>query len=388
MLKYWLWLSLLEGITRRKKVSLLKQYSGPDDIFQREDYSDLAELTEAEYRALMNKNMLRAEQVYNICRRKNISILTYGDADYPARLRNIEDPPVVLYYRGTLPELETVPAVAIVGTRRATAYGTAAAKEFGKQIAQAGGVVISGGAKGIDSMALQGALAGDGLTVAVLGCGVDITYPANNRQLFDQVRTEGCLLSEYPPGDEPEQWHFPERNRIISGLSDSVVVIEAPKRSGALITAGIALEQGRDVYAVPGNIDMETCEGSNMLLQNGAAVALSGWDVLKEPATGILPQEKKSEKKLPAEKSAPDKKGIDNPANSSYIVTTEGQDSLTPEESSILACLSQTPVAMDEVLAQLDIPAGVALKLITGLSLRGLVINHPGKMLSVKRQHK
>jgi len=394
MLKYWLWLSLLEGISTRKKAVLLQHISQPDEIYLREDYSDVPELTQQDQTALGNKDLSEALRVQKVCQRKGIYIVTIGDEEYPPRLRNIVDPPVVLYFRGTLPDFNAMPAIAIVGTRKATAYGIGIARDFGKEIAECGGLVVSGGAKGVDSMALQGALSGKGLTVAVLGCGVDITYPTNNRKLFDEIRMDGCLISEYPPGSKPEPWHFPARNRIISGICNGVVVIEAPAKSGALITAEAALEQGRDVYAVPANIDMLTCRGSNELLNSGATAVFSGRGVMKEYAErypGILKGiEKPSPKpRMQAAQTVQipgiDKKDIDNPADNSYIVTTVGQKELTLEEKQVLACLTQTPQSMDAVLAQLDIPAGEALRILTGLSLRGLVTNHPGRMVSVKR---
>lgn len=397
MLKYWLWLSLLEGISTRKKAVLLQHIPEPDDIYLRKDYSDIPELSKQERDALENKDLSEAIRVQNICQRKGIYIVTMGDAEYPSRLRNIADPPVVLYFRGVLPDFGAMPAIAIVGTRKATAYGIRIARDFGKQIAEYGGLVVSGGAKGVDSMALQGALSGKGLTVAVLGCGVDITYPTNNRKLFDEIRMDGCLISEYPPGTKPEPWHFPARNRIISGISNGVVVIEAPIKSGALITAETAMEQGRDVYAVPANIDMPTCQGSNQLLNNGATAVFSGWGVMREyaelyPGLSNVPETPPKKPQLKVAQTVQifesDKKDIDNPADTSYIVTTVGQGALTPDENQILACLTQTPQSMDTVLAQLDMPAGEVLRILTGLSLKGMVENHPGRMVSVKRHYK
>ena len=393
MLKYWLWLSLLQGVPRRKKVALIQQFPCPEDIYLRVDYSDVYGLTEQEQKALNQKDLTDAQQTLNICKRKGIHIVTIGEKEYPDRLRNIADPPILLYYRGVLPDLDAAPAIGIVGTRKNTAYGTKAAQQFGKEIAEGGGIVISGGAKGIDSEALRGALDGGGLTVAVLGCGVDITYPSNNRQLFDAIWAEGCLMSEYPPGDKPEGWHFPERNRIISGLSDAIVVIEAPKPSGALITAEAALEQGKDVFAVPGNIDMPTCRGSNELLRNGAMVALSGLDVMNAYMTEatkprLLPERAPVILAQTVKIPVIDKKVVDNPANCSYTATTVGQTELSDAEQRILNCLSPTPKPMDEVLAQIELAPGEAFRLITRLSLKGLVENHPGKMISAKIQHK
>jgi DNA processing protein len=336
----------------------------------------------------------KAKTLQNICLRKNIGILTLDDEAYPTRLKYISEPPIILFYKGVLPDFGKMPAIGVVGTRKATGYGLGVACDFGKQLSVCGGLVVSGGAAGIDSAALKGALEAEGQTVAVLGCGVDVVYPRNNRKLFTDIQERGCLLSEYLPGTEPKPWQFPERNRIISGLSNGVLVIEAPAKSGALITAKDALEQGRDVYAVPANIDMPTCEGSNALLGDGAAAVFTGWDILKVyaaqyPDTVAFRKTGKSQAQLrvaqPEQNLTDDKKYIDNPVTSPYSVTIDEENSLTPAEETGMSVLTRTPKAMDEVLAQLDLPAGEVLKIITKLSLDGLIVNHPGRMLSKRK---
>ena len=394
MLLYWLWLNELKEFSRKQKLELLQQFSDPVSLFQSKDYSRIPNLTQAQLEQLQNKDLQRAKTLQNICLRKNIGILTLDDAQYPARLRNICEPPILLFYKGILPDFEAMPAVGVVGTRKATGYGLGVARDFGKQLSVCGGLVVSGGAAGIDSAALRGALEAEGQTVAVLGCGVDVVYPRNNRKLFMDIQERGCLLSEYLPSTEPKPWQFPERNRIISGLSNGVLVIEAPAKSGALITARDALEQGRDVYAVPANIDLPTCEGSNALLGEGAAAVFTGWDILKVyaaqyPETVALRKTGTAKPVVQVAQSeqisVPDKKFIDNPAPNSYSVTIDETNSLTPAEEKVLSVLSRTPKAMDEVLAQLDMPAGEVLKIMTKLSLEGLVVNHPGRMVSVRK---
>ena len=395
MLLYWLWFVLLEGLSRKQKLDILQQFSDPEDIYLCKDFSHVPGLGQEQIQALMNKDLREAEKQSNICRRKDIGILTIQDAQYPARLRNIADPPLLLYYKGVLPDFSQMPAIGVVGTRKATAYGMTIARQFGGQLAQCGGLVVSGGAAGVDSMALQGALEAGGQTVAVLGCGVDVVYPRTNRRLFMQIEEKGCLLSEYVPGSQPKPWQFPERNRIISGLSNGVLVIEAPERSGALITARDALEQGRDVYAVPANIDMVSCVGSNALLSDGAAAVFSGWDILRHYAPQypdrvrqwknpqIKPEIKAAQ---PVRLPVADKKDIDIPANTSYSVKNDEEPSLTPEEDKVLACLETKPIHMDELVSRVGLPAGEVLTVITKLSLKGMVINHPGRLVSVRKQ--
>lgn len=370
---------------------LLERIPDPEDIYRLSSFEDL-DLTPQQEQTLSNKDLHQAQTIEKICLRKGIGILTFSDEKYPDRLRNIDSPPLVLYYKGVLPDFDRQPMVGIVGTRKASAYGLNTARQFGKQIASSGGVVVSGGADGVDSLALQGAMEVGGQTVTVLGCGVDITYPAKNRRLFMDLTENGCLLSEYIPGDAPERWHFPARNRIISGLSNGVLIVEAPVRSGALITAKDALEQGRDVYVVPGNIDIPTCEGSNALLREGAVAAFSGWDILKEYQV-LYPETVKEQKSQPREvqiKAAQtvrlpqvDKKGIDKQPVAAY---SGKDDALTPEEECILSCLDVRPKPVDDVIAQVGKPAGHVLTVLTKLALKGVVINHPGRLVSVRKQ--
>ena len=392
MLLYWLWLQQKEAFSRRQKLELLQHFSDPEDIYLCKDFSHIPNLTQEQSEQLLDKDLREAEKLRNICRRKDIRILSIQDAAYPARLRNIADPPMVLFYKGILPDLTQMPAIGIVGTRKATAYGLTVARQFGKQISQCGGLVVSGGAAGVDTMALQGALDVAGETVAVLGCGVDVVYPRTNRRLFMQIEERGCLLSEYLPGEQPKPWHFPERNRIISGLSNGVLVVEAPEKSGALITARDALEQGRDVFTVPANINMPSCAGSNALLSNGAAAVFTGWDVMREYEAQYpdrvrqYRQEKPTGIKVAQPVILPDidKKDIDNPADNSYSVTVDKND-LTPEERKVVACLGPVPKHMDEVIAQLDLPAGEIMTVLTKLSIKGMVTIHPGRLVSVRK---
>ena len=208
-----------------------------------------------------------ANGILGDCAAKGIYVLTYQDAAYPNRLKHIPDPPLTLYYQGTLPDFDAEPAVAVVGTRRASAYGCLTARRMGYQIAKCGGLVVSGMAGGVDTLAMKGALLAEQPVVGVLGNGLDVVYPRSNRDLYQDVAWRGCLLSEFPPGTPPIGRNFPRRNRIISGLTCGVVVVEAPARSGALITAQLALDQGRDVFAVPGNVDAACSAGSNGLLR-------------------------------------------------------------------------------------------------------------------------
>ena len=393
---YWLWYSLLPGISPAKKLDILAHFRDPEEIYLTEDFSCVEDMTKDELHALGDKDMTKARQVLRDCAQAHISILAYSDTGYPRRLRNIDDPPLVLYYKGILPDFETRPVIGVVGTRKASAYGLTHARKLSQQITACGGLVVSGGAAGVDTLALQGALEAGGQTVAVLGCGADVVYPKSNRYLFEKIEQSGCLISEYLPGTEPFAWQFPRRNRIISGISNGILVVEAPEKSGALITANEALRQGRDVFAVPCNIDVPTGQGSNALLRDGAVAVFSGWDILKEyapqypdmvekrePVLAHAPgnQEVELLPKVAQPVLVPDKKDIDNPKATPYSVLEE--NSLTPEEKQVLSCLSEEPCPLDQVIAGLDLPASQVLRILTKLSIKGIVKNHPGRLVSV-----
>ncbi|MBR7121923.1 MAG: DNA-processing protein DprA [Oscillospiraceae bacterium] len=359
-----------------------------------ERYSHIPEITGEMAQALKDKDLAPAKAVIKSCGEKQIGIVTIGDVSYPSRLRNITDAPLVLYYKGVLPDFDGQPVISVVGTRKASAYGLKNAERLSKQIAACGGLVVSGGAAGIDTMALKGALEAGKQTVAVFGCGVDVVYPKTNRQLFVKIAEHGCLIAEYPPGTEPKPWQFPERNRILSGLADGVLVVEAPEKSGALITARNAFDQGRDVFVVPGNIDVATCTGSNALLQDCGAAVFSGWDVVKEYAS-IYPEaveNRKSEapilmvaEEISIPRAETDKKYIDNSGPSAYSDLENILSTLSEQEKAIYLCLDSTARPADEVIAQVGLPAAVVLGVLTKLAIKGVVTNHPGGLVSANR---
>ena len=402
MLLYWIWYATLAGMSLRQKLTLLEHFSEPEEIFHTEKFSHIPGITQEMECALENKDLTYAGSILHECSEKKIGILTLQDAAYPRRLRNISNPPLVLYYKGILPDFEGQPVIAVVGTRKASAYGMTTARQMSGEIAASGGLVVSGGAYGVDTAALQGALDAGKKAVAVLGCGADVVYPPTNRALFERVEQSGCIMSEYVPGTKPERWQFPERNRILSGLSNGVLVVEAPEKSGALITAREAFEQGRDVFAIPGNIGVASGMGSNRLLQDYGSAVLSGWDVLKDYAPQYPGVEKKAFTPRPDNmamplyrvaqavvspggNSAADKKFIDNPATNAYSVV-ENENTQTDEmQAKILRCIGDTPTAVDDVILQSGMPAAEVLRVLTKLSIKGLVVNHPGGQISARK---
>ncbi len=401
MLVHWIWLSLRPGFNERAKVELLEQITDPEDAFFGDSryIATLEGLSIEQRTALMDKDLTEAERIVESCAREKIGVLTLRDAAYPSQLRNIADPPVVLYYKGSLPDLEGRPLIGVVGTRKCSGYGEMVAKRMGFQITRCGGIVVTGMAAGIDEKAANGAILAGGDTVGVLGCGADMVYPAKNRELYEQVSQQGCLFTEYPPGTPPFKWNFPKRNRIISGLSCGVLVVEAPERSGALITARQAAEQGRDVFVVPGNIDMATCRGSNSLLRDGAASVFEGWDILSEyeelfpgklsrdystdePKQQVL-KVAQMPKTLPIA-ARKDKKVIDNGPKPLYSDVEKKLPPLNEQEQAIVDQLRQGPRLSDAVIADSGISAGSALAVMTMLEVKGVICRQPGNRVALK----
>ena len=374
---YWLWLATRPGMTEREKIAVLSHFDTPEDCYfaDAERYAQIEDLSKQACEALCDKDLAEAEAILQTCRKKRIHILAYGDSLYPSSLKNISDPPLVLYYRGTLPEFDESPTVGVVGTRKASAYGMTAARKLGREIAAHGGLVVSGMAEGIDAMATQGALDAGMHPVGVLGNGVDRIYPTCNRDLFRKMEQQGCLISEYPPGTPPNRWQFPKRNRIISGLCRGVLVVEAPLKSGALITARQALEQGRDVFVIPGNIGVASCEGSNALLRDGATAVFSGWDILSE-YTWQYPD--RIREKIPAPTLEADKKAVDNLPLPSYSDVDKKADDLDAAEQAILTALGKEEQLVDTVIAKAGIPPADALAALTMLEVKGYIITRPG----------
>lgn len=386
MLLYWVWLAQLKTISLQQKHRLLRIFGTPKAIWQY-DGEPIDGITGNLTEVLGDRDLEPANKILEDCAAKQIQVISLEDADYPARLRNISDAPLVLYVSGVIPDWSKQPVIGVVGTRKATAYGLSMAAHFGQQIAACGGLVISGGAAGVDTKAMQAALNAGKPVVGVLGCGVDVVYPAKNKMLFAKVKEVGCLLSEYPPRTSGQPWQFPARNRIISGISNGIVLIEAPERSGSLNTAQHAIEQGRDLYVVPGNLDLPTFSGSNLLLRDGATAVVTGWDVMKIyaplwPQTVIRFPEPPIQKvvyETPEPEPKParvDKKPIDKQEKSAYSVVDVA--SLTETEQKLLELIGQEDAYIDALVAQMDVDARELKGVLTRMSIKGLVTMLPG----------
>lgn len=404
MLEYWLWLTGRRGVGLRGLRALLEQFGTPEAVYCAAE-QDYPQALRPEGRAsLADKELAPARQILQQCYRKNIHVLTFQDAAYPNRLKNLDDAPLVLYYQGVFPDFDAEPVIAMVGTRKASAYGLLQAKRLGYELGRYGAIIVSGGAAGIDTMALRGAISSGTAPVAVFACGVDIDYPANNRSLFEDLRTHGCVISELPPGTPPLAEHFPPRNRILSGLALGSVVVEAPRKSGALITARHALEQGRDVFTLPGNLGNPTCEGNIQLLKEGAILISEGWDVLQEytylypdlplrqrplGAMTLGPQETKDNLVVAETSSNPEKtdtKAVDKQENRAYIDVQEILPRVSADEAAVLRQLEGGKQPVDRIIDETQLPAGRVLSALTLLEVKGFVKRLPARYYELAKK--
>ncbi len=394
-LKYWVWLNEVKGLTDRSKLLLLEHFGTPESVYyaDREEYRLIDGLLSRQIELLDDKTLAGADRILGDCQRLGLRILTMQDADYPIRLRNIYEPPCLLYVKGQLPAFDEEVAIAMVGTRRATPYGIETAEKLAFQMAKQGALIVSGAAYGIDSSAHRGALRAGARTVAVLGNGIDVVYPAGNEWLYRDIAASGALISEYPPGSAAEGWHFPIRNRIISGLCLGTVVVEAPEeRTGALITANTALEQGRDVFAVPGPIDAPMSRGCNRLIaDSAAALATGGWDILREYEaqyphklhceTVELPQtlgyQARSEAQAKAMKVEEEKKKLPE------LDLRAPDHGLSDDQITVLRALREGPLQVDDVIEQTALPTRRVLSALTVLEIDGYVEQGSGKHFSL-----
>ena len=381
-LKYWLWLSELKNLSNQTRLALLRHFGTPEDVF----YADMGEilLTEGitrEQAALLEDHKLdTAERILADCQRLNLRILTIQDAEYPGRLKNIYDPPCVLYVKGRLPVFDEEAAVAVVGTRDCTPYGVVNAEKLGYGLTSGGAIVVSGLAKGIDAAASRGALRAGGMTVGVVGNGLDVYYPYESRYLYDDIAAAGALISEYPPGAEPAKHHFPARNRILSGLCVATVVVEAPERSGALITAETALEQGRDVFALPGPVDAPNSVGCNRLIRDGAGLVTEAWDILRE-YEALFPEKLCAEpsRKMPETLGYQARQKTEAKPVAPTLRLSQTDLSLTDDQIELLKVLTEEPQLVDDLIELTGIPTRRVLSALTVLEIDNLIQQHSGK---------
>lgn len=347
----WLHLASLLGIGPKRYAALISHFGSPQKVFAATaaQLSAVTGMDKKGISSILNHGDKRwAREEFSRMEAKGVDLLTLNSELYPHRLRQIYDPPPLLYLRGKLTKEDNL-ALAIVGSRVATVYGRLIAERLASQLAKGGITIVSGMARGIDSAAHRGALQAGGRTLAVLGCGVDVVYPPENRELMDQITANGAVLSEFSLGSPPEAGNFPQRNRLISGLCLGVIVVEAGQRSGALITAQCALDQGREVFAIPGNINARTSKGANQLIKEGAKLVAGVDDILEELGMAGSP------------------------------LAHQPPPQLEGEEAIIFALLCSEPLHVDKIIRQTKYSSSQVLSTLLSLELKGLVKQLSGK---------
>jgi DNA processing protein len=345
---------LVGNVTFRR---LLEQFDSPEQVFRATEIElarvrgvsapAVTSIKGHDYRAF-------AERECEAVARTGTGVVTFLAENYPKVLLEIPDPPPFLYVKGELRGSET--AVAMVGSRRASTYGILTTTRLAAELAGHGVTVVSGMARGVDTAAHRGALSAGGRSIGVLGCGIDVRYPPENRKLFEEMAEKGALVSEFPMGTSPLAENFPRRNRIISGISRGVLVVEATENSGSLITAQFALEQGRDVFAIPGNINSVSSRGANRLIKQGAKLVECVEDILEE---------------LP-----------DRPGRTGDAVTVP-DFGLTPREAALYTLLAESPLHIDELIVKSSLTAGEVSATLLRLELKGAVMPLSGKIFAI-----
>ncbi|MCU0480844.1 MAG: DNA-processing protein DprA [Anaerolineae bacterium] len=344
---YWLGFNIISSMGINRIEALITQFGSLANVWN----ADKKHLHNAKLpqkfieKLLASREKLDLQAEYQKLAKYNARMMIFTDNDYPAKLRTINDPPPVLYIRGNLlPQDEK--AVAVVGTRKCTRYGKEISASLSEQLAKNGVTIISGLAQGIDASAHEGALKGGGRTIAIMGCGIDRIYPAEHAGLAKRVMEHGALISEFALGTAPLANNFPRRNRIISGLSLGVLIVEAPEKSGALITASVAAEQGRDVFVIPSNITNNMASGTNKLLQDGAKLVISVEDILDELNVEYTVMQTRAK--------------------------VEAIQPSTNEEAKILQCLGTEPAHIDDIIRQSGLNSAEVMGFLTILELKGL----------------
>ena len=371
--EYAIWLAERPGCSAGLRMKLLEHFGTAQAVWEstERELMEIPGLRQRPRESLMEKGLEQAKLILRDCARLDIRVISMEDTDYPAPLRDLEDAPIVLYVRGTMPDWENTIAVGIVGTRRATSYGLNASRWLAANLAHAGCTIVSGMALGIDGRANLGALEADGTTVAVLGCGADVCYPPAHKDLMARIVEHGAVITEYPPGTEPRAQHFPMRNRIMSGLCRGVIVIEAPEKSGALITADRALEQGRDVFAVPGNINSPQSAGTNRLLREGGAELITC-------AADVLSHYPEESRHLTPTKALPDlsRRRKERPAP-----TPPSRITLSAAEQTVLDAVKSGADSTDAIIEETGMMASRVLAALTMLEINGMLRRDGARVL-------
>lgn len=399
-IKYWLWLSTAANVPPKAKAALLEHYGSPEEMYfaPQGEYKKLLGDRIDGLDTLELRDLDSALHIIDECDSQGISIISCQDALFPDRLKNIYSPPSIIYVKGTLPAVDDEAAVAVIGTRKASPYGLKMGRKMGYEIAKCGGVVVSGLTAGIDAAGAEGALMAGGRVIGVLG----VPHEKEKGRLAEDVAQAGALISEYPPGTKPNNAFFRARNRIAAGLSVGVVVVEAPEKSGTRLFANEAAEQGKEIFAVPGNADSANCVGTNGLLKEGAKPVTDGWDVMCEfealyPAkisrTGnismpsskadmpaIYPDEDSRKTEKPENTT---KKVIDKRESTAYIDLQTVLEKLNENQIKIVSVMETPSMHVDDIIERSGFSPARVLAELTMLQLKGIVTQEKGKRFTL-----
>lgn len=388
---YWIWLTSKRLIRPDKITSLIEKFGSVEEIYKEKNFYGIPNIGSRELAVLKDKSLDSAKNIEEKIHKLGGYIITFDSESYPRKLRNITTPPYILYCKGNFADFDEILTIGIVGTRHITDYGRIVTSRFAYDLARNGAYIVSGMARGADSIAARNALKANGRTAAVLGCGLDIVYPKENEGLMDEIIKNGVIITEYPPGTPPEGRNFPERNRIIAGLSNGVLVTDAPKESGSLITANIAMENGRDVFAVPRSI-LDKNSGTNLIIQQGAKLVIGWENIIEEYPYMSLEKtsggydDKYDDTEIGLDESAVKEEQTDDirikkecPKDNMNNIGDEGvASSLTGAERDIAEKLLLKNMQIDELASELDIPVSTLNTKLIMLEVKGAVKKLPG----------
>ena len=378
-IKYWIALKFVDEIGNVGFKNLVDVFGSPQAVFRATENQLIRVHTITERTARKIKKFhdwKRVERELEKAETHAVSIVTWKDKRYPRSLLNIYDFPPVLYVKGTLDSNDI--NIAVIGSRRASTYGTFLTERLSRELAGKGITIVSGMARGIDSAAHKGALLGRGRTIAVLGSGIDVIYPPENVDLYNNIARQGAIITEFPFESEPKGFHFPARNRIISGMSLGIVVVEASEKSGSLITARLGLDQGKEIFAVPGSIDAPGSKGTHKLLKEGAKLVENVHDILEE----ILPQIEQRKKPCQGEENKIFSVHVNN--RNETVPRQQSIRSLRSEEQGILKLLKKTPMYIDNIIEMSGHRTQDVLNILLYLELNGYIEQLPGKRFVIK----
>ena len=384
-IKYWLWLASETGVSPSSKIALLAYYGDPERAYAAPsgEFSRIDGITAGDAEKLEKRNLSMTEDIMEACEMYNISVLTLNDAAYPSKLKNISAPPVVLFVRGTLPDIDSNATLAVIGTRNAGIYGVKMAGRMGSELASSGAILVNGLSGSIENAAANAALRAGGTCIVVLGTAHD-----KEAHGFEaDIEAHGAVISEYPPGARSMRSFFRDRNRITAGLCDGVIAVEAPMKSGTLLFTEEATNQGREIFAVPGNADSENSRGTNWLISQGAKLVTCAWDALTEFEalySGRLKEGHKMHDEVvaePVQAKPVEEKVVDKKENTAYIDWQEQLKALNPDQLKIIAAIEKSASHVDDIVAETGLSVAKVLGQLTVLEIKGYIRRSAAKTI-------